>query len=164
MVAETRLNLTTYAATAVWLAVRYCCACCSLCAISCAVILAAGLSVSCPTSPDTVEKTPASFWWSISHLTNCASTAWPCGVGPPQPRLSRWLLPLVAHRTSHRFATTNARRETNASRTTTAPRTLRSGGGRQGACQRPPFPLGRCHAPCFSPAALPLRSGKDKIS
>ncbi|GEM_PF-2103687 len=26
-----------------------------------------------------------------------------------------------------------------------------------------PFPQGRCHVPCFSSAALPLRSGKDKV-
>ena len=40
---------------------------------------------------------------------------------PSTLSLSRWLLPLVARRTPHRFATTNARRETNASRTTNAP-------------------------------------------
>jgi len=47
--------------------------------------------------------------------------------GPLNPGLSRWLLPLVPHRTRHRFATTSAGSDTNASRTTNAPEPLRSG-------------------------------------
>ena len=42
------------------------------------------------------------------------SAAQPARQAPPNPGLSRWLLPLVPVRTSPRFATTNARRETNA--------------------------------------------------
>ena len=38
------------------------------------------------------------------------SAAQPARQAPLNPGLSRWLLPLVPHRTRHRFATTNARR------------------------------------------------------
>jgi hypothetical protein len=55
------------------------------------------------------------------------SAAQPARQAPLNPGLSRWLLPLVPHRTRHRFATTNASSETNAHRTTNAPRPLRSG-------------------------------------
>ena len=54
-------------------------------------------------------------------LTIRTSAAQPARQTSLNPGLSRWLLPLVPHRTPHRFATTNARRETNASRTTNAP-------------------------------------------
>ena len=58
---------------------------------------------------------------------------------PSTLSLSRWLLPLVARRTPHRFATTNARRESNASRATT-----------------PPDRFVRARLRCSSRASLPL--------
>ncbi len=58
---------------------------------------------------------------SNTPLTIRTSAAQPARQAPLNPGLSRWLLPLVPHRTPHRFATTNASRETNARRTTNAP-------------------------------------------
>ena len=76
------------------------------------------------TSEALVAQSPAGYQVpELEAVVRGAASA----PGPLNPGLSRWLLPLVPHRTPHRFATTNARRETNASRTTNAPRPLRSG-------------------------------------
>jgi len=62
------------------------------------------------------------------NLTNREAVwFWAAAAGVDGAGLSRWLLPLPSHRTSHRFATTNASSETNARRTTNTPKPLRPG-------------------------------------
>ena len=59
---------------------------------------------------------------AVEHASpSRTSAAQPARQAPLNPGLSRWLLPLVPHRTPHRFATTNTSCETNATRTTNAP-------------------------------------------
>jgi hypothetical protein len=73
---------------------------------------------------------------------------------------------LVRTPTPSRFASSNTRRETNSLSNSNVPTPLRSGGGRQGARQPRKDRsvmcswMRGCHAPCFSSAALPLRSGQ----
>jgi hypothetical protein len=86
----------------------------------------------------------------------------PARQAPLNPGLSRRLLPLAPHRTPHRFATTPARRETNAGTTTSVPGSLRSGGGRQGACQQPPFPLAAVTHPANRPPPCHFAPEKTK--
>ena len=93
------------------------------------------------------------------------SAAQPARQAPLNPGLSRWLLPLVPVRTSHRFATTNASTETNARRTTNAPEAATFGRSHD-AVVAPASPSPRRLARLLQPleCALPLRFGKDKVS
>ena len=65
---------------------------------------------------------------AVEHASPIRTSApHPARQAPPNPGLSRRLLPLAPHRTPHRFATTNAPLETNAASNSNAPRPLRSG-------------------------------------
>ncbi len=84
---------------------------------------------------------PPHRWRDLEHATTIrTSAAQPARQAPLNPGLSRWLLPLVPHRTRHRFATTNASSETNAHQNH----------------QRPRSRFVRARLRCSSRASLPL--------
>jgi hypothetical protein len=93
-------------------------------------------------------------------LTIREAAAQPARQAPLNPSLSRWL-PLIPHRTRHRFATTNASRETNALRTTNAPRPLRSGAITMQQSRQPPLNPAGWHA-CCNHWNAPCHSAPDK--